>query len=186
MLVQISSTVVNVCPFTSTKNEVNNMARKKKDEISNNTGADVVDPLERELSNNQRNSFRNLLKNADSIVLGQIPNSGKKFTEDIVKEAFLTFRHNSTLNDKQLTKDKEFYMKKIDDIDRQLADTEQKLTVEERREIKQEQKNLFKLYSECSEQGRATNNISNKQIAGLIGLGVLAVGGVAITQKNKS
>lgn len=162
------------------------MARKKKEEMNSKTDTDVIEPLERELPNNQRNSFRNLLKNADSIVLGQIPASGKKFTEDIVKEAFLTFRHNSTLNDKQLTKDKEFYMKKIDDIDRQLADKEQKHTVEERRELKQEQKDLYKLYSECSDQGQVANNISNNQIVGLLGLGVLAVGGVAITLKNKS
>lgn len=162
------------------------MARKKQEEMTSKTNTDVVEPLERELSNNQQNSFRNLLKNADSIVLGQIPAVGKKFTEDIVKEAFLTFRHNSTLNDKQLTKDKEFYMKKIDDIDLQLADKEQKLTVEERRELKQEQKDLYKLHSECSKQGRVANNISNNQMAGLLGLGVLAVGGVAITLKNKS
>lgn len=161
------------------------MARKKKEEMTSKTDTDVVEPLERELSNNHRNSFKNLLKNADSIVLGQIPASGKKFTEDVVKEAFLTFRHNSTLNDKQLTKDKEFYMKKIDDIDCQLAEKDKKLTFEERRELKQEQKDLYKLHSQCSEQGRVANNISNKQIVGLLGLSVLALGGVAITLKNK-
>lgn len=161
------------------------VARKKKDEMASKTDTDVVETPKQGLFNNQLNSFKNVLKNADSVVLGQIPAAGMKLTEGIVKEAFSTFRHNSTLNDNQLTKDKEFYMKKIDDIDLKLTDEEQKLTVEDRRELKQEKEDLYKLLSESSEQGRAANNISNKHIAGLLSLSVLAVGGVAITLKNK-